>query len=219
MNSKTRAAVACGMLIGTLAHAQETVTFDIRYSDPVLTPGEVQHIEVWAILSPGPGSAVTWNPPVGLPHPGVLLQFSYAVFNLTNVQHGQTGMFSGLVVPPPLGQYPVSSPGLPDGSGGVSAITAWQPYFAPPWNPSNPIHLWSSTWTPNDYSPRTVEFSTLATNGPTVTLELAWSPPWVEEDWTPLYVPASFQVIPAPATMIVPAVFGLLGLTRRRREA
>ncbi|MFM9996973.1 MAG: hypothetical protein ACKVU4_14375 [Phycisphaerales bacterium] len=218
MDRKTVIVLTACLWTATSIRAQETVTFDIRYSDPVLTPGEVQHIEVWAILSPGPGSPVTWNPPVGLPHPGVLLQFTRAVFNLTNVQHGQTGMFSDLVVPPPFSQNPVSSPGLPDGSGGVLDIKAFQLFF-PPWNPSNPIHLWSSTWTPNDYSPRTVEFSTLATQGPTVTLELSWSPPWVDEDWLPLYAPASFQVIPAPATLIVPALFGLLGLTRRRREA
>ncbi|MFM9995877.1 MAG: hypothetical protein ACKVU4_08755 [Phycisphaerales bacterium] len=217
MNSKTRAAVACGMLIGTFAHAQKTITFDIRYSDPVLTPGEVQHIEVWAILSPGPGATVIWAPPGANPLPAIVRQFGYAALDVTNVLNGETGSFSNLLLPSPFSLYTGQSVGAPGGGGGVAGIGVGQPP-APPWNPTNPIHLWSAIWTPLDYTPRIVEFTTFATADPAVHVEFGFSPPWGFDYWKAVSVSTPFQVIPAPATLIPSAGFGLLGFALRRRR-
>ncbi|MFM9996974.1 MAG: hypothetical protein ACKVU4_14380 [Phycisphaerales bacterium] len=218
MNSKTRAVAACAILIGALVHAQETVTFDVRFSDPVLVPGEVQYIEVWCEFAPTVGAPAVWNQPGANPIVGTVLAFATAQFNLVNVTGGQTGVYANLLLNPALSLGMAGWEGTPDKQGNVIGMLPWQLPNGP-MNPANPILLWTATWTPNTYDPRTVEFTTEVMLGPSMHLHTSQFAIPLYDEWTPLHVPASFQVIPAPATLIVPAALGALRLTRRRREA
>ncbi len=200
------------------AAAQETVTFDIRFSEPVLTPGEAQRIEVWAILDPGVGSPAVWNTNGGVGQAGIVRGIADAQFALVNLSNGATGVFSQLTVNPQLALL-LSIPGMPDGRGNVPGITLLQTPLLGFLNMSNPVLLWSCEWTPTDYLPRTVEFTTGVEAGPDVYLDLfPYNSPWAYADtWSALSRNASFQVIPAPGAALQLAL-GVLALSRRRRR-
>ena len=85
-------------------------------------------------------------------------------------------------------------------------------FFNPFFDASNPIDIYKITWTPNDYSARSVDVSDANhQNNDVYTDNFGTSIPY-----TAVVNGASFQVVPAPASM---ALLGLGGLvaTRRRR--
>lgn len=213
--------IACSCLPGLAgaACAQETVTFDIRFSDPILTPGETQQIEVWAILAPGIGGSATWNTNGGIGQAGIVKGIGGARFDLSSVSNGQTGFFTELALNPSLALFYPPSLGTPDGEGNVVGIEFVQsPYFGQLLM-SSPVLLWSCTWTPSGYSPRKVDFTTHQGADPFVYLELfpyngSWGYP---DTWTPLTPSASFQVVPAPGAGALLGL-GFIPLARRRRR-
>jgi hypothetical protein len=209
------AATVAGTFVAQPVRAQETITLDVRFADPILSPGEVQTIEVWATLAPGPGGTAIWNTNGGSGQQGVVLAFGYAQFDVRSVQNGSTGSFSNLA----LGAGLIVEPGFegtPDTFGNVLGIRASQlilgPYVA-----ANPMHLWTGTWTPSDYATRTVELTTLPFAPLGVYLQVGGAIP-VTDDWASINPSASFQIVPAPAGV---SVFSMaaLGLPCRRRRS
>lgn len=199
------------------AQAPETIAFDIRFSDPVLTPGETQRIEMWVILNPTPGTWTVWNPGGGSGLPALVRAFAGARFDLDSVQNGNTGVFSELALGPDIAWWPGSVPGAPNGSGGVTGVYGYQLNTGPSaFNGSNPLLIWSALWTPDDYTTRTVEFATGIQKGPDAYLDVGASLA-VLETWAPITPHASFQVVPAPGPAIMLGL-GLIPFGRRRRR-
>ncbi len=209
---------ACiGFSPGALS-AQETVTFDIRFADPVLTPGESQHIEVWAILEPGPGAKAIWNTNGGSGQVGTVGGIGAATFHFTNVVNGSSGSFSGLALNPQfLGPVAGQNPGVPDGEGNVHGIQFVEIPLLGSFHWLSPMLLWSCLWTPNEYSARMVEFTTQVVYGPEVYLAIGTSIQAFPDTWKALNPSASFEVVPAPMAAL-PVAAGAIAIARRRRR-
>ncbi len=200
------------LLTPAVGHAQETMTFTIEYSSPVLRPGQSQNMKVWAFMQPGIGQAAVWNTLGGSGQVLPVLAFSGAHFDLSNLKNGQTGSFSNLVLNPALLASPGAGPGTPDGNGNVLGILAFQFHLS--LSQANPILIWSADWTPINYEPRIVTFNTLHATLPLVWLELGLG--GVQDEWTSFTVPNSFQVVPSPSSSIALALGALFALRRRR---
>ncbi len=194
--------------LGSLAHAQETITFSIQYSSPVLTPGQSQTISVWATFAPGIGQPAVWNTNGGTGQVLPVAGFQGANFHLLNMNNGHTGTFSNLAVAPPL----FGSAGTAIVGGHIFDASAGQ---IQPGSAANPIKLWSAQWTPVNYLPREVTFNTWPSFPPGVWLEIGVGTGALDW-WTPISISSSFQVIPAPSGLTVLALGALI--TRRRRR-
>ncbi len=210
---------ACAVHCTGVARAQETVTLDIRFADPLLTPGESQHIEVWGILEPGIGATAIWNTNGGTGQLGEVWGIAGAKFDFTSVSNGHTGSFSGLTLNPEfVFTYPPPSPGVPDGEGNVRDVAFVLSPDLGAIKTSNPVLLWSCEWTPTGYVPRTIGFTTQVMAGPDVFLRVNPNGFLAEYDtWTGISPSASFQVVPAPGSALLLGL-GLLPLSRRRRR-
>ncbi len=104
--------------------------------------------------------------------------------------------------------------GTLQGNGDITTIESFQlpPLFNGDFIADNPIELYHITWTPNDYSARTVEVGDANhLNNDVYTDDFGTS-----VSYEGVAGSASFRVVPAPASM---ALLGLGGLvaTRRRR--
>ncbi|MFM9996972.1 MAG: hypothetical protein ACKVU4_14370 [Phycisphaerales bacterium] len=192
----------------------------------IIEPGEAALIRVIADMGDdginSTGMLAVWNTLGGSGQVGPLYAFSHAFFDLNSTLNGHTGGWSGLSIP--VLKNVANSAGMAQANGSVAGIVAGQFCFLPtfPGNTLDPITLWSGTWTPSAYDPRTVEFSfALSATAPVpqAVYLLAGGPQMhaVQDVWDVVSTPISFQVIPAPATLILPAAIGAIGLARARR--
>ena len=194
---------------------QETITFEVRVSDLLLTPGETQHIEVWATLAPGHGTLVPWGTTGTL---GTVMGFGGADLGVQNVAGAETGDWSGLALNPSVAWWGGTA-GQAMPGGGVAGIKAHQFPISVVFSQANPILLWSADWDPLGYEPRTVELSTEVTVGPYAYLDLGGGM-FVSDTWTPAYVPGSFAVVPAtPSISVLIGAAALVARGRRRHES
>ncbi len=198
----------------TPAHSQETVTLTIEYASAVLTPGQSQTIKVWALMEPGIGQPAVWNTLGGTGQVFTVALFNAAGFNFASANNGQSGVFTNLTLNPFLVWPPATSPGTPDGNGNVNGIVGAQ--FWNTGSGANPILIWSAVWTPANYDPRVVEFNTVQTILPLVWLDPGLHP--VQDEWTPVSIPNSFQVVPVPSAMTALALGAIFAVRRRRRK-
>ena len=189
--------------------AQETVRLEIAYEHNVLTPGQAQTISVFAHFEPGLGATVPWNTPPGTGQMGHVVAFAEAKFHLMNLGNAESGLFSNLALNPLL----FGSIGATSSGGSVLGVHAYQ------WENlstlANPILLWQATWTPTDYSARTVSLETSATSNPFIFLDIGLSS-LAADEWTPLNVQRSFQIIPSPSTMGCGLLAFFFAMRRRR---
>ncbi|MCC6659922.1 MAG: hypothetical protein IT437_03450 [Phycisphaerales bacterium] len=175
--------------------AQEEVTFTVRFEHPVLTPGQVQRVSVWASFAPGVGAIVPWNTKPGTGEPGTVQGFSAAWFDIENISGASTGAYSNMAINPVM----LGTPGIAFPSGTVGGIFARQ--FLAPTSQDNPILLWSADWATSSFAPREVTLRPVATALPYIFLNVGFSLP-VNDLWTPISVENSFQVIPAPGVLV-----------------
>lgn len=192
----------------------------------LIEPGESALIRVIADMGDdgvnSTGMLAVWNTLGGSGQVGPLYAFSHAFFDLNSTLNGHTGGWSDLNIP--VLKHAANIAGVAQPNGSVAGIVAGQTCFLPqfPGNTLDPITLWSGTWTPTAYDPRTVEFAfALSATAPVpqAVYLLAGGPQMhaVQDVWDVVTTPISFQVIPAPATLILPALIAAFGLTRARR--
>ncbi len=195
---------AAGWLACQPALGDNSIRLEIRLSDAVLTPGEVQHIEVWAYTDPKFGHSF-FHPIYGWETSN---GFGATFFDLDNRANGETGEFVDILAS--SNELAIFDPGVSQ-SGGVSGVIAvGHPCVFGP-NP-NDLLVWSATWVPDDYATREVAFSTLTTKSKIATLHDFCYLPWPSEDSC-----ASFKVVPAPGGAAAFLSLGAAGLPRRRR--
>jgi hypothetical protein len=212
---KTRAifALAAAAGMATVASAQEGMTFSIKWDKAVVNNGEVQTGSVWATFTPPIGSNTNWNTPPGSGQPGTVEAFASSQGHLLNILNGTAGTLAWTV---PSAVNLANKPGTPDGNGGISTTQAGQ--FGPPANPTplldNPIKILDLMWTPSNYSAKTVTYKFDGTSAK-LWLDVGLQA-WVGEN--AIITDSgntSFEVVPAPATL---ALLGLGGLVAGRRR-
>jgi hypothetical protein len=200
-------AVVVALMLATSARGQKTVTLRIEYEHAVLQPGQSQTVRVWAFYEPGYGSLVPWTTPPGSGQLGFVSGLNDASLSVLSIANGETGAYSNLQI----NLHPLGSVGTPV-AGGVQGIFVGQ---FEPILVSNPIWIWSATWTPFDYSPRSVTLATQATKPVGMFLQIGLGFP-SRDEWMPIDTERSFQVVPAPGIIPLLAVVGLLAVRRRR---
>ncbi|MCC6661800.1 MAG: hypothetical protein IT437_13040 [Phycisphaerales bacterium] len=189
------------------AFAQETITLQVAVKHPVLLPGQAQTVTVSAFFEPGMWQPAIWDTNGGTGQSGFVRGFAEAFLDLRNRGNAQTGVFSDFNV----NLSPFGSPGTVKPSGEVEGIFAFQ--FEPA-DESNPIWLWRATWTPTDYTPRTVSLETAARNRPQMFIWIPGISSYPYDAWDPITSEVSFDVVPAPG---LPATLLMLGASIARR--
>ena len=184
--------------------ADNSIRLEIRLSDAVLSPGEVQNIEVWAYTDPKFGHSF-FHPIYGWETSN---GFGATFFDFTNRVNGETGEFVDILTS--SNELAIFDPGVSQGGGVFGIIAVGHPCVFGP-NP-NDLLVWSATWTPEDYSARTVAFETATWKSAIATLHDFCYLPWPSEDSC-----ASFKVVPAPGAVHAFAFAALAAFSRRRR--
>ena len=183
--------------LAAVASAQNVLTYSWSVSDTgnangVIEPGESALLTMKGTMAPGATGFA-----------GSI----YQILGGTNWNTGSVDSYDNLL-------DALTNDGVLQGNGDITGIESFQlpPLFNPFFDASNPITLYKITWTPADYSARTVEVGDANhLNSDVYTDTSGTSVPYQTVAGT-----ARFNVVPAPASM---ALIGLGGLvaTRRRR--
>ncbi|MDQ7014257.1 MAG: PEP-CTERM sorting domain-containing protein [Planctomycetota bacterium] len=179
------------------AASAQTVTYswsvsDTGNGDGIIEPGESALLTMIATMDPGATG------------------FAGSIYDIIGGMNWDTGSVDSYV----NSLKDLTDDGTLQANGDITTIESFQlpPAFNGNFISDNPIELYNITWTPNDYSARTVEVGDANhLNNDVYTDDFGTSIPYAGVDGT-----ASFSVVPAPASM---ALLGLGGLvaTRRRR--
>ncbi|MEO1009210.1 MAG: PEP-CTERM sorting domain-containing protein [Planctomycetota bacterium] len=185
------AAIAVAAMSATALASLDTNGYEIRVSN-VVSPGTPSTtVEVWA----------DWDSPT-------FFAFAAAEFDLSA---DTSGMFSG-----PASAF--SDPGQEPGDievDGVENIVVGQLQFPPGGlfaDTSDPILVWSATWSTTDFSTRSVPLATITDQ---YTLYTGSDGSSSDVTMTVIEATGAIRVIPAPASL---ALLGLGGLAAARRR-
>jgi len=182
--------------IAAVASAQ-TMTYswsvgDTGNNNGIIEPGESALLTLSAAMDPG------------------AVGFAGSIYDITGVAFWDTGTvdsYENLVDSLSTG------PGTLMGNNDIQGIEAFQlpPFFNPAFDASNPIAIYAITWTPSDYTARTVEVADANhLNNDVYTDDFGSS-----TGYQGIAGAARFNVVPAPASL---ALLGLGGLVARRRR-
>jgi len=179
------------------AAAQGTLTYSWSVSDTGNGDG---------LIEPGESALLTM---VGTMDPGAT-GFAGSIYDIVGIQNWDTGTVD--VYENHLDA--LTGPGNLQGNNDILTIESFQlpPLFNPDFDASNPITLYTITWTPADYSSRLVQVGdTNHLNNDVYTDDFGTSVPY--DGVTGM---AEFNVIPAPASMALLGLGGLIAGRRRR---
>jgi hypothetical protein len=220
---KTRAlfavVAAAGLASAANAQTAETMQFTLTMSDlggnsnGIVEPGETVGLSVKALFTPGPGGATVWNNyPGSTGAASTVYGFAGSIIDVNGVQNSATGALT-FGVP---ASFNVGIQGtLNAATQSVSDSNAGQLVFLPllPGSTANPVEVFAGTWTPANYSARTLEYSVSVDSG-SIYLQAGLPQP-VGENTVNTGSNASIQIVPAPASL---ALLGLGGLVAGRRR-
>ncbi len=183
--------------IAAAASAQGTLTYSWNVSDTGNGDG---------VIEPGESALLTM---IGTMDPGAT-GFAGSIYDIVGVSNWDTGTVDAYE----NHLDALTGPGNLQGNNDILTIESFQlpPLFNPDFDASNPITLYSITWTPSDYTARTVEVGdTNHLNNDVYTDTFGTSVPY-----TGVSGVASFNVVPAPASMALLGLGGLIAGRRRR---
>ncbi len=157
------------------------------------------------VIEPGESALLTMS---GTMDPGAT-GFAGSIFDIIGVSNWDTGTvdaYENML-------DALTGPGNLQGNNDITGIEAFQlpPLFNPQFDASNPITLYKITWTPSDYSARTVD----VVDGNHLNNDVYTDTFGTSVPYQGVTGRASFQVVPAPASM---ALLGLGGLVAGRRR-
>jgi hypothetical protein len=227
-------AVLAGAAATTLAQSPQvaaTVSYTLHWTNSVtgdqtpLAPGQRANMWLSALMTPGVGTVVTVSPEVFVTGNtlGTLRGIQRIFLDLVGTG-GAEGVWTNLLEHEVWGIQ--NGQGQP-AAGGARLRNIMAGQFPAHWsgvNQTNPIpEFWSGTWTPSNYSPRTVMFTTA--NGSANTIWPFASGVLVRDgSEIPVYAPTAadgfgstpIPVVPSPSALALLAM-GLL-LANRRLE-
>ena len=214
---KTRAlAVLAVAGLAAIAQAQDTtISYSIVWDNAVIAPGGTNTGKVVAEIKPGIGSTIAWTTSPGKGQPGILKAFASTIFDTLNLLNGQNGTLSWTV---PAALNVANLKGDPDGSGGIKGTNSGQ--VGLPINPTpltdNPITILNLSWTGNAGWMGDVNFG-LKTSSGKMFLDIGTtSPIWVGHNATIRVDGQGGFSVPAPASMALLGLGGLVAARRRR---
>jgi MYXO-CTERM domain-containing protein len=216
---KTRAlAVLAVAGLAAIANAQDTsISYSIVWDKASINPGETNTGKVIATVTPGFGATIKWTTPPGKGQNGILKAFASSIFDTVNLLNGEQGTLAWTV---PTALNLANIQGNLNG-GGIVGTNAGQ--VAPPINPNpnvdNPITILNLTWTGNAGFSGNVSYNVKATSGKMfLDISTTPTPTWVGHNATKLESAAAgnFTVVPAPASMALLGLGGLVAARRRR---
>lgn len=193
--TQIKIAAFAGAAVGIAAMASATVqpnTYEIRVSNPVSPGTPSATVEVWA----------DWDAD---------LFYAFAAANWS-LLGDMTGDFSG-----PMSAF--TDPGQDDGTpmdGDVLDIITGQLQFPAGGlmaDTSDPVMIWSGTWSTTDFTARTVDLAT-----DTDRYSLYVDDTGLSSDVTPTVIEGAGEIIvvPAPASLALVGLGGLVAMRRRR---
>ena len=186
------------LALASSARAQKTILLDLRISDPVLRPGELQKFEVWTTIAPPPGTKVWVGGSINTLCSVHGLGKMWADVN--GIEALGTGTWSSLVANP---QIVATSAGTPHPDGSLRDVFAGQ-FIESLVLQDETLWISSGHWTPNDYRPRSITAiiepaAESLPHGPQQ-WALLYCPGWpvfVFQAWNPIRTIVSFEVRPA----------------------
>jgi MYXO-CTERM domain-containing protein len=194
IDMKTTALIVAG--IAAAANAQVmTMSWtvgDTGNNDGIIEAGESAVLTMYAAMDPG------------------AVGYAGSIFDILGTGNWDTGSvdsFANLV------DSLATGPGDLQGNNDITGIESFQlpPFFNPSFNAANPVAIYAITWTPNDYSNRTVSLTSANHANFSVYTDTFGT----SVEYTGDVRGGSFQVVPAPASL---ALLGLGGLVARRRR-
>lgn len=237
MKSRAIVGLCAAAGLASAASAQESIVYawsftevDAGTNNPVgspnniIEPGEAARIELTATIVPGIGSTATYAPPPP-PGAGTIAGLGSVFFDLfgSNMAQGTWGPFGRAT------GFALGGIGTPSATG--ENLTAGQAgQFVLPGsvaNSTNPINMiWRGTWTPADYSARTVTFTSMAAaaagqNHSSILIQYGEDPNTGDPLYIGRFIDGQFgnlmvPIIPAPASLMLLGSGALLASRRRR---
>ncbi len=167
---------------------------DTGDNDGIITDGESALLTMWASLDPG-------QPDGG---------YAGSIFDILGVSNWDTGTVTSFVN---LVDSLSNGPGTLGAGNNITGIDSFQlpADFNNDWNNDDPIKIYEITWTPDNYNVRTVDLT--SANHANFSVYTTASGTSVE--YTGDVQAGSFRVVPAPASL---ALLGLGGLVAGRRR-
>lgn len=183
------------------AAAADVMTFDWTVGDTgnndgVIEPGESAMLTLWVAMDPDQSG-----------NGGGYAGSIFGIFGTGNWGTGSVDSYANLV--DSLG----NGPGTLQGNNDILGVDSFQlpSDFNNSFDSSNPIAVYAITWTPATYAPRTVSLGTSGHQNFSVYTSASGN----SVEYTGAVNDARFQVVPAPASL---ALLGLGGLVARRRR-
>jgi hypothetical protein len=162
---------------------------DTGNGDGIIEPGESAVLSMWAEMDPGATG------------------FAGSIYDITGtgLDTGTMDVYDNLL-------DALTDDGQLQGDNSITGIESFQlpPLFNPNFDASNPIELYNITWTPSDYTTRTISGGTTHVNFDVYTDDFG-----TNVGYDGVVNGFSFRVVPAPASL---ALLGLGGLVAGRRR-
>ncbi len=164
---------------------------DTGNGDGIIEPGESAMLSMWAAMDPGATGFA-----------GSI----YDIIGTANFDTGTVDVFDNLL-------DALTDDGTLGGNNDITGVESFQlpPLFNGEFVADNPIELYNITWTPNDYSNRTVTGGTSHINFDVYTDDFGTSQSYAGD-----VSGFSFDVVPAPASVALLGLGGLVAARRRR---
>ena len=166
---------------------------DTGNGDGIIEPGESALLSMWASMDPGATG------------------FAGSIYDIIGTSNWDTGTIGEFDYDNLLDE--LTDDGTLQANNDITTVESFQlpPLFNGNFIADNPIELYNITWTPNDYSNRTVTGGTVHINFDVYTDEFGTSIPY-DGDVSGF----RFDVVPAPASVALLGLGGLVAVRRRR---
>jgi PEP-CTERM motif len=200
-----------------VANAQDTtMTYTIVWDNAQINNGGTNTGAVFATITPGIGSTVKWTTSPGKGQNGTIQSFASSVFGAQNLLNGLNGTLKWTV---PAALNLAGIPGALNAAGDLVGTNAGQVGKTLNPNPiiDNPIKILDISWTDTTGGNFLVNYGATSASGKMfLDIGLA-NGNWVGHNATKLaFGQGGFAVVPAPASMALLGLGGLVAARRRR---
>jgi hypothetical protein len=201
--------------LATVSNAQpiEALSYSVEWDFASINNGGTNTGGVYATITPDIGTQTAWNTVPGKGQAGILKAFASSIIALVNNLNGLNGNIAWTV---PADMNLANIPGVPDGLGGITNSQSGQ--FGPPTNPTpnlkQKVLILALSWTDTAGGNYSVDYGVKSSSGK-VWLDVGLAA-WVGENAVRTDGKGGFNVVPAPASLALLGLGGLIAGRRRR---